>query len=107
MAAGTRSAGESVFQDLLRRAGLSSPEWNALVVVGGRRYRVDSLWRAAGLAVEIDGARWHLDAAAWERDLRRANDLQAAGLRLLRFSVRQLVTEPEAVAAAVRAALTA
>lgn len=105
--AGTRSAGEALFRDLLRRAGVAEPEWNAAVQTTVGRYLVDGLWRAARLAVEIDGARWHLNAAAWERDLRRANALQGTGLRILRFSVRQLMYEPDAVIAAVRAALSA
>lgn len=104
--AGTRSAGEALFRDLLRRADIAEPEWNAAVVTATGKYLVDALWRAARLGVEIDGARWHLDALAWERDLRRANALQAAGLRLLRFSVRQLMYEPAAVVDAVRAALS-
>lgn len=103
--AGTRSAGEALCRDLLRKAGLPEPEWNAVVDTPLGRFRVDGLWRAAGLALEVDGARWHLDAAAWERDLRRANALQATGLRLLRFSVRQLTTEPAVVVAAIRDAL--
>lgn len=105
--AGVRSAGESLFRDLLRRAGVPEPEWNAVVRTESGRFIVDGLWHGARLAVEIDGARWHLNAAAWERDLRRANALQATGLRLLRFSVRQLMYEPDVVISAVRAALAA
>lgn len=101
VAAGVRSAGEVRFRQLVRAAGITTPEWNA--VVG--RFRVDALWREAGVVVEIDGARWHLDAASWERDLRRANALQASGLRILRFSVRQLRDEPQFVVATLRAAL--
>lgn len=78
---------------------------NAAVDTASGRFRVDALWRSAGLAVEIDGARWHLDAASWERDLARANALQATGVRLLRFSVRQLTQDPRAVIDAVRSAL--
>lgn len=103
--AGARSAGEALFRDLLRRAGLPEPAWNAAVDTASGRFRVDALWRSAGLAVEIDGARWHLDAASWERDLARANALQATGVRLLRFSVRQLTQDPRAVIDAVRSAL--
>ncbi len=50
---------------------------------------------------------WHLDAASWQRDLRRANALQASGLRMLRFSVSQLLREPDTVVAAIRSVLTA
>ncbi len=103
--AGARSAGEARFRDLVRAAGLPEPEWNAAVLTADGRYVVDGLWRAARLVVEIDGARWHLDAAAWERDLRRANALQATGLQVVRFSVRQLVCEPATVVAVLREAL--
>ncbi|MGI8530795.1 MAG: DUF559 domain-containing protein [Geodermatophilaceae bacterium] len=103
--AGTRSAGEALLRDLLRVAGVPEPEWNAEVRTPGGRFVVDALWRSARVAVEVDGARWHLNAVAWERDLRRANALQATGLRVLRFSVRQLIHEPAAVITALRAAL--
>jgi hypothetical protein len=103
--AGTRSVGEARFRDLVRLAGLPEPQWNEGVHTAAGRYVVDALWRSCGLAVEIDGAQWHLNAVAWERDLRRANALQAAGLRLLRFSVRQLINEPAAVISALEAAL--
>lgn len=105
--AGSRSAGEVRFRRLILRAGLPEPEWNVAVVTPSGRFVVDALWRSAGLVVEIDGARWHLDAASWQRDLRRANALQASGLRMLRFSVSQLLREPDAVVAAVRGVLTA
>lgn len=64
--------------------------------------RVDFCFRAAGLVVEVDGARWHQDPA---RDQARDNALAALGWRVLRFSWAQVVREPERMLARVREAL--
>jgi very-short-patch-repair endonuclease len=58
---------------------------------------VDFLWRAARLVVEIDGFAFHSDAHAFEHDRRTDAELTAAGLRVVRFTWRQLCREPEAV----------
>jgi very-short-patch-repair endonuclease len=55
--------------------------------------------------VEVDGFAYHAGRAAFERDRARDADLQAAGLRVMRVTWRQLVEEPEAVAARLGAAL--
>ena len=88
-----RSKAESRFLALVRRARLDAPEANASM----RGHEVDFLWRAARLVVEIDGFAYHSDAHAFERDRRRDADLTAAGLRVVRFTWRQLSREPEAV----------
>lgn len=103
--AGARSCGEAEFLDLVRRAGLPEPELNAPVLTSRGTFWVDALWRAARVAVEIDGQAWHLEAAAWERDLRRQNLLIASGLTLLRFPVRRLRDDPDGVLREMKAAL--
>ncbi|HVX43891.1 MAG TPA: DUF559 domain-containing protein [Mycobacteriales bacterium] len=105
VASGTRSAGEGRLWRLLRSAGLPAPELNAVLEVDGHRFVVDVLWRAERLAVEVDGMAWHLDAAAWQRDLRRQNILLAAGYRVLRFPVARVRDEPDAVLAEIERAL--
>jgi very-short-patch-repair endonuclease len=92
----TRSAAEARLLALIREAELPAPECN--VSVG--RYEVDFLWRAAGIAVEVDGFRYHASRPRFEGDRHRDADLVAAGLTVVRLSWRQ-VTE-EAVATAVR-----
>jgi hypothetical protein len=98
---GTRSDLERDFLALCRRAGLPPPEVN--VRVG--RWTVDFLWRHAHLAVEADSYRFHRGATAFEDDHARDLALRAAGLRIHRFTERQLRMEPEHVAADLRAAL--
>ena len=66
------------------------------------------------VAIELDGAAFHGDQIARERDIRRDVALAALGWVVLRFSYRRLTTEPDAcrqeilaVCAARRALLAA
>jgi very-short-patch-repair endonuclease len=102
---GTRSMGESRFRRAVRRAGLPEPEWNVPIETAYGKVVLDALWRAASVAVEIDGARWHLDAAAWEADQRRQNAIQASGVLVLRFSVHRLIHDVDGVLDEIRAVL--
>ena len=99
----TRSEAEVRFAELMRAGRLRLPEHN--VRVGS--FEVDALWREEGLVVEIDGYAFHSGRAAFERDRSRDAELQAAGLRVLRFTWRQLVHEPEVVLARVAQSLVA
>ncbi len=92
----TRSAAEARLLALIREAGLPAPECN--VSVG--RYEVDFLWREAGIAVEVDGFRYHASRPRFEGDRRKDGDLLASGLTVLRLSWRQVAHEP--IATAVR-----
>jgi very-short-patch-repair endonuclease len=103
--AGARSAGEAEFLQLIRRARLPEPEWNATVHTASGSYVVDALWRKQRVGGEVDGMAWHLDAASWEQDLRRQNHIHAAGFTLLRFPVRRLRDDPLGVIDDLRAAL--
>jgi very-short-patch-repair endonuclease len=103
--AGTRSAGEARFLALIRKAGLPAPELNVTVITAGGRFRVDALWRELGVAVEIDGAAWHLGSKPWESDLYRQNQLHTAGLVVLRFPVRRLRDDRDGVIREICAAL--
>jgi very-short-patch-repair endonuclease len=98
---GTRSELERLFLCLCRRAGLPRPEVN--VRVG--RYLVDFLWRSRCLIVETDGYRYHRGRAAFEDDRARDLELRAAGYQTIRLSQRQVLSEPDRVAAAVAKAL--
>ena len=105
LAAGSHAASEAQLCRLLRRAGVPAPELNAAVETSlGTRY-VDALWRALCRGVEIDGQAFHLDADAWQADLRRQNAIQSAGVVLMRVPAQRLWTEPGAVVAEIRAFL--
>lgn len=99
----TRSELEERFLVLVARERLPRPEVNVTVV----GLEVDALWRAQRLVVELDGAAAHLITRAFERDRRRDAALQVAGLRVVRFTWRQVVHEPSDVTATLRALLEA
>jgi very-short-patch-repair endonuclease len=98
---GTRSDLETAFLALYRRSRLPAPEVN--VKLG--RWEVDFLWRAQRLVVEADTWTYHRGSAAFEDDHARDLDLRAAGFTVLRFTDRQLESEPERIAADIRKAL--
>lgn len=101
------SALESVCRVLLAGAGLPAPETQLVVrgrdgrVVG----RVDFAWPEQRLVVEADGFAFHADRRQYREDRRRTNALVLAGWTVLRFSWEDVVEAPDAVVAAVRAAL--
>jgi very-short-patch-repair endonuclease len=97
----TRSDLERAFLRLCRRYRLPEPEVN--VPVAG--FTVDFLWREQRLAVETDGYRAHRGRQAFEDDRDRELALGTLGIRLRRFSDRQVDSQPRRVAAAVRASL--
>lgn len=89
----TRSEAEERFLALVRKARLPDPAAN--VTVGG--YEVDFFWDFGGLVVEVDGFAFHSSARMFESDRRRDADLAAAGVRVMRVTWRQIVSEPEAL----------
>jgi very-short-patch-repair endonuclease len=88
----TRSEAEERLLALIRKSQLRTPETN--VVVHG--FELDFLWRAERLAVEVDGFAFHRSARSFERDRRRDAALTAHGVRVMRVTWRQIVSEPEA-----------
>ena len=96
----TRSELEERFLALCRTHGVPRPAVNVHVGM----LEVDFLFRER-VVVETDGWRFHGHRAAFERDRRRDAELTRAGYRVLRFTHRQIVTDPPAVAATVAAAL--
>ena len=95
----TQSALERRFRRLARDHGLPLPECQVRICA----HRVDFLYRAERLAIEVDGFRFHGNRIAGERD--RANDaeLQLAGFAVLRFSWNQVRHQPPARRGADRA----
>jgi very-short-patch-repair endonuclease len=89
----TRSEAEERFLELVRRAGLPTPEVN--VRLG--RFTVDFLWRAERLVVEVDGYEFHSTRRSFEDDHARDLELSTAGFAVIRFTWRQLVEQPELV----------
>ena len=95
----TRSELERRFLDLCREHAIPRPVVNAVV----EGLEVDFFWPAARLVVETDGFEHHRTRAAFERDRERDALLARRGIRVLRFTDRQVTGEPATVAATVAA----
>jgi very-short-patch-repair endonuclease len=97
----TRSELEERFLGLCDDLALARPKVNHHV----DGLEVDFVFEAARLCVETDGWRHHRSRHAFERDRHRDATLARAGYRTLRFTHRQLTSEPRTVAATLAAAL--
>jgi very-short-patch-repair endonuclease len=94
----TRSGAERAFRRAIRAAHLPRPEYNAR----WNGWEIDVLWRAQGLAVEIDGFAYPRSREAFRRDRRKGNALAAAGITLLRFTYEDAVDRPAAATGEIR-----
>jgi very-short-patch-repair endonuclease len=97
----TRSDLERLMLALIRASRLPTPSTNTTVC----DWEVDLVWHARRLVVELDSYGFHSSRAAFERDRRKDQELQANGWRVIRFTWRQITDEPEAVIAALATAL--
>lgn len=82
----TKSDLERAFFELCERAGMPLPEVN--VRIAG--WEVDALFRAQGIAVELDGHRNHRSPAQVRRDRQKELALRRVGLRPVRYSDDQI-----------------
>jgi predicted transcriptional regulator of viral defense system len=89
----TRSELEESFLALVDAAGLPRPRINTRVC----GFQVDAYWLEHRLVVEVDSYRYHRSRRTFESDRRRDIALQAAGIRVVRFTDRRIATEPDAV----------
>lgn len=101
----TSSELEARFLEFVRRRKLPVPATNFSVQVQADWIECDCVWPRQRVIVELDGRLFHSTAAAFERDRARDRRLTAAGWTVIRVTWRQLSTEPDAVAADLRALL--
>ncbi len=99
----TRSDLESAFLALFAHHRIPAPEVNPKL----GRHEVDFLWRAEKLVVEADTFRYHRGSVSFEDDHARDLYLRQRGYAVLRFTDRQLESEPERIAADIRKELAA
>jgi hypothetical protein len=108
VADGIRSAAEADLRDLIIKARLPVPMFNARLYLGPTFLAaVDAWWPQAGVAVEVDSREWHLSPADWDHTLRRGRRLSAHGVIVLHVTPGQLRTQSAAVLADIRRALAA
>jgi very-short-patch-repair endonuclease len=99
----TRSELEARLLALCRRHRLPRPTVN--VRVGS--FIADFLWPEHRLVVELDGYRAHSGRSAFESDRARDIELKLLGYEVIRFTWRQLTSEPASVAHTLRRLLRA
>jgi very-short-patch-repair endonuclease len=95
----TRSQLENLMRDLCDAHRIPRPQVN--VIVDGKE--VDFFWRAQRLIVETDGHETHGTRSAFENDRAKDARLTVLGYRVVRFTYRQLVYEPQTVTRTLRA----
>jgi very-short-patch-repair endonuclease len=106
--AGTRSNPEADLKDLLVRAKLPMPEFNAQLFADQEFIgSPDAWWQHAGVAGEVDSSEYHLSPEDHERTLARDRRMRKYGINVLHFTPRQIRTEPAEVIATIKAALAA
>ena len=97
---------EDRFLELCRAAGLPKPAVNQwLAIDAGPPVRADFVWRKARLIVETDGWGSHGTRQGFERDRMRDQRVRVAGWEPVRFTRRQVLREPDRVAATTAALL--
>jgi very-short-patch-repair endonuclease len=57
------------------------------------------------VAAEVDSREWHLSPEHWEETMRRHNEMERNGIRVLHFSPGQIQREPRSVTTAIAGAL--
>jgi hypothetical protein len=103
---GIRSSPEGDLMDLINRAGLPKPVYNAnLYLDGVFLARPDAWWREVSVAAEVDSRAHHSSADDWQRTMRRHTRMTVAGIRLLHFSPADIRTEPLMVIGRLKDAL--
>ncbi|MEV0447783.1 hypothetical protein [Streptomyces sp. NPDC050600] len=106
---GSGSPAETVARLRMRDAGLHPEIQPTLHTPTGHPLHPDFYFRAAGLAVEIEGFAFHGTRQAHERDIHRFNTLQTCPSihRVLRFTAREVFTHPDRMTRTIREALDA
>jgi hypothetical protein len=102
------SPAETIARLRMHDAGLCPESQAELLTPGGRRCRLDFLFRAEGLAVEIEGYAYHGTRASHHRDIARYNEvLQCPEVRLLlRYTAADVFGRPVQIIEEIRTALT-
>lgn len=102
----TRNDLEEAFLQICRSIGLPPGRVNAWIAFpDGGGAEADFLWETQRIIVEVDGRDVHTTRRAFEADRRRDQRLATLGYRVIRFTWRQVIHEPDDVARTLRALL--
>jgi very-short-patch-repair endonuclease len=99
---------ERRFLELVRGAGLPTPRMQVVFRVDGRHVaRVDFLFDAFGVVVEVSGQRGHASPSERARDAQRRNELQDLGLRVFEYTFDDVTERSDMVRRTLLVRLTA
>lgn len=108
VADGVRSVAEAEFRELILRAGLPVPMFNARLFYASTFIaKPDAWWPDAGVAAEVDSQEWHLSPEDWKRTVRRHTAMTKHGILLLHFTPSMIRDDPVSVTTEIRSALKA
>jgi very-short-patch-repair endonuclease len=103
---GSRSAAEAALRQLIIKAGLDMPLFNAKVYDGDEFIAMPDAWYPElGIAIEVDSREWHLGPADHKNTLKRGNRMETYLINVLRFTPNDIRDEPERVIAEIRDAI--
>jgi hypothetical protein len=107
VADGIRSAAEGDLRDLLARSGLPMPLFNPWLYDehGNFVARPDAWWPKLGIAVEVDSREWHTSPEDHAKTLARGRRMARRQIVVLRFTPRQIRSQPAEVIKDIKAAL--
>jgi hypothetical protein len=107
VADGIRSAAEGDLRDLLARSGLPMPLFNPSLYDDAGTFiaRPDAWWPAHGIAVEVDSREWHTSPEDHAKTLARGRRMARYQIVVLRFTPRQIRSQPAEVINDIKAAL--
>jgi hypothetical protein len=107
VADGIRSAAEGDLRDLLARSGLPMPLFNPSLYDERGTFvaRPDAWWPAHGIAVEVDSREWHTSPEDHAKTLARGRRMARYQIVVLRFTPRQIRSQPAEAINDIKAAL--
>jgi hypothetical protein len=106
VAEGIRSVAEADLKDLLVKSRLPMPLFNASVYDGDIFIASpDAWWPELGVAAEVDSHEWHMSPEDHARTLARGRRMGVAQIIALRFTPKQIRSEPAQVINEIRGML--
>jgi len=107
LTSGGHSFLERLFLKVVAQAGLPLPSTQVNHYDRGKFVaRVDFLYEAQGVVVEVSGGRGHSTPSERANDARRRNELQQLGRLVLEFTYEQVRSQPAQVLGTLKSALT-
>jgi very-short-patch-repair endonuclease len=106
VADGIRSTAEGDLKDLLVKSRLPTPLFNPTLLAGTVFVaKPDAWWPELGVAVEVDSREWHTSPEDHANTLARGRRMSVHQIIVLRFTPKQIRSQPSEVIADIRRAL--